>query len=73
MEIIDERDKGEHTFFNNLCIGDCFMDKDGDLCIKTGEDCSIYTATGKEWHSVMCDADDKVIPLEATLTIKKKK
>ena len=73
MEIIDERDKGEHTTFNELCIGDCFMDKDGDLCIKTEVDSGIYTTNHRNWYSVRCDADDKVIPLEATLTIKKKK
>lgn len=73
MEVVDERDSGEHTFFSDLCIGDCFIDKDGDLCIKTGEDCGIYTPNCKQWHGVRFDADDKVTPLEATLTIKKRK
>lgn len=73
MEIIDERDKGEHAFFSELCIGDCFIDKDGDLCIKTEEENAIYTNNNRSWYSVRMDADDKVIPLEATLTIRKQK
>ena len=72
MEVIDERDSGEHITFCDLCIGDCFIDKDGDICIKTEVDSGIYTTDNRHWYRVRLDADEKVIPLEATLTIRKK-
>ena len=72
MEIIDERENGKDITFDGLCIGDCFVDKEGDICIKTGEDSGIYTTNNRNWHSIRFDADDKVVPLDATLTIKKK-
>lgn len=73
MNVVDERDNGEQITFDELCIGDCYIDKDGDLCIKTDEDTSIYTTDNRNWFNVRRDADEIVVPLEATLTIKKKK
>lgn len=73
MNVVDERDSGEHITFCELCIGDCYMDKDGDLCIKTDEDSSIYTTNNRNWYSVGRDADEIVVPIEATLVLKKEK
>lgn len=73
MNIVDERDTAKQTVFDDLRVGDCFMDKDGDICIKTEQDSGIYTTDYRNWYPVRMDADEKVVPLEATLTIKEEK
>ena len=73
MNVVDERGNVKQTTFVDLCIGDCFMDKDGDICIKTDQDSGIYTTDNRNWYSVRMDADEKVVPLEATLIIKEEK
>ena len=73
MNIIDERHIVQDTIFDELFVGDCFMDKEGDICIKTGEESCIYTPDGNNWDSYIMTGKEKVVPLDATLTIKKKK
>lgn len=72
MNIIDERSLPQITIFDELFIGDCFMDKDGDICIKTGEESCIYTTDNNNWDSYIMTGKEKVTPLDATLTVKKK-
>lgn len=73
MKIIDERGIVQDTIFDELFVGDCFVDEVGDICIKTGEETCIYTTDDKSWDSCIMTGKEKVIPLEATLTLRKKK
>lgn len=73
MNVVEERDNVKQITFDELCIGDCFRDKDGDICIKTEQDSGIYTVDNRTWYSVRMDADEKVVPLEASLIIKEEK
>lgn len=73
MKIIDERQEAKNTTFEDLCIGDCFMDEEGDICIKTGGKSCIYTVDSTGWNSAIMTGKEKVSLLEATLTIVDKK
>lgn len=72
MNIIDERSIQQNAIFGELFVGDCFMDEDGDIYIKTGEESCIYTTDHKSWDTLEMTGKEIVIPLNATLTIKKK-
>ena len=72
MNIVDERDKIKQTIFDDLRVGDCFVDEIGDICIKTGEESCIYSTDDESWDSCIMTGKEKVFRLEATLTIRKK-
>ena len=69
MKIIDKRQKATNTTFDDLCVGDCFIDEEGDICIKTGKESCIYTIDHKSWNTLEMQGKEKVILLEATLTV----
>lgn len=74
MKIIDKRQEPKNTTFADLCLGDCFLDSEGDLGIKISDERYLYTVDNGEswdWNSIECTTI--VIPLEATLTIISKK
>ena len=71
MKIVDNREqvKKEYTF-NDLYLGDCFLDQDGDVGIKFSDEEYLTTIDGgKSWDTCIANADEKVIPLDVTLTI----
>lgn len=71
MVIIDNREqvKREYTF-KDLRLGDCFLDQDGDVCIKFADDEYLVTVDGGRcWDTCIAEDNEKVIPLDATLTI----
>lgn len=72
MNIIDERNSVKQTVFDDLCIGDCFVDEIGDICIKTGVETCIYSTDDEGWDSCIMTGKEKVFLLDATLTIRKK-
>lgn len=75
MKIIDNRGqvKKEYTF-EDLCVGDYFLDQDGDVSIKFSNDEYLSTMDeGKSWDTCIADGNDKVTPLDVTLTINKEK
>lgn len=71
MIIIDKREKVKKEYtFNDLCLGDCFLDQDGDVSIKFSDEEYLTTInSGKSWDTCTANADEKVIPLDVTLTI----
>ena len=73
MNIVDERDKIRQTIFDDLRVGDCFVDEVGDICIKTGEESCIYSTDDESWDSCIMTGREKVTPLEVSLVIKRNK
>lgn len=74
MKIVDKRveNKKGHTFAD-LYIGQHFLDRDGDLGIKTCDDeYLLVEADGKgDWDTACANPDDEVKPLEVTLIIER--
>ena len=72
MKIINKKTESQNQFtFKDLCIGECFLDQDGDLCIKTSETGCIVTVLDGEtcWIENAADLEDPVELLKATLLI----
>ena len=71
MTIVDKREKSKKEYtFEDLYIGQYFLDQDGDVGIKFSNE--EYLATmdaGKSWDTCIADEMDKVTPLDVTLTI----
>lgn len=55
--------------FADLSIGEVFADRDYFLCIKIDDIHCLYTSGDNVWDTAICDADEAVFPLRATLTI----
>ena len=73
MDVKDKRvAREEGVPFGDLSIGQVYEDRDGVLCIKTGngdfED-NCIALSGKEWESFRENPTQRVIPLTATLEI----
>lgn len=74
MKIIDKRQEPKNITFEDLCLGDCFLDSEGDLGIKISDERYLYTVdNGESWDWNSTERTTIVIPLEATLTIIGKK
>ena len=73
MDVKDKRvAREEGVPFGDLSIGQVYEDRDGVLCIKSGngdfED-NCIALSGKEWESFRENPTHKVTPLVATLEI----
>jgi hypothetical protein len=55
--------------FGDLSIGEVYEDGGNFLCIKTDSIHCIYMNDEKVWDTILCDVDEVVFPLRATLTI----
>lgn len=55
--------------FADLSIGEVFEDEENFLCIKTDGIHCLYMRDDDTWDTAVCDVDDAVFPLRATLTI----
>lgn len=74
MKIVDKRQEAKDITFVDLRLGDCFLDNEGDLGIKIDEERYLYTTdNGESWNKGVMNHTDRVIPLEAILTIIGKK
>lgn len=70
MKIIDKRAEKKKPTFEDLCVGDCFLDQDGDVSIKISEDEYLATADeGKSWDQCIIGDSEKIVPLDVTLII----
>lgn len=71
MKIVDKRKLSQRPLqFKDLCVGDCFLDQDGDVSIKTYVNKYIVAMDGgKYWGICEAEETEKVIPLDVTLTI----
>lgn len=74
MKIVDKRVEKKPLKFKDLCVGDCFLDQDGDVSIKTYVNKYIVAMEGGKYWGI-CEAaeTEKVIPLNVTLVINKEK
>jgi hypothetical protein len=73
MKVVDNRKNKEMKTVGELPLGMAYLDKDGILCVKTGDDgegyCCCLAYVNDEWQ---CDEeyfDVKVTPITTTLTI----
>lgn len=76
MITIKRKEKIEKEYaFKDLCLGDCFLDEDGDVSIKISDDAYLVAlSTGAMGWDVACaEPDEKVILVEATLIINSEK
>lgn len=72
MKLVDRRGIPLSTTFNDLLIGDCYQDDEGNICIKTSRDrCMYYDADECEWRTVGEDLDTPIIPLQATIIVER--
>ena len=69
MKVVDNREEFKQYFFEDLNIGDCFIDGQGDLCIKTDYDSCIYTTDRENWDKCTMSPSDEIVPLETVLSI----
>lgn len=70
MKIVDSRKSVESEFFNQLQVGDVFIDEDGDINIKVYDDNKDYYAVVLKTGLVWFPADTHcVIKLNAHLVI----
>lgn len=74
MKIVDNRaeNKKEYTF-EDLYIGQYFLDQDGDVSIKTCDTEYLVTVGGEnpDWDVAIAKPTDKVRPIEVTLVIER--
>ena len=52
MKVIDNRKVGKKVRFENLAVGDAYLDEDDNICIKTSED---YENTNCMYHRTCSD------------------
>ena len=71
MQVIDRRGTLLTTTFGDLNIGEAFQDNDGDICIKTDINAYMYYDHCEWIPKYDLDADELIIPLEATYTIER--
>lgn len=56
MKLIDNRKTGKKVRFEELAIGDAYLDPDENICIKTsdtyeGDNCMFYVACNNTWEA----------------------
>ena len=72
MKVIDNRATLLTVTFDDLLIGDCYQDDEGNICIKTSRDrCMYFDADEGEWRTVGEDLDALIIPLQATIIVER--
>lgn len=73
MAVLNVNDKRtaskKRITFADLSVGEVFEDEDNFLCIKIDGSHCIYLNDMDLWDAVLCDTDEAVFPLRATLTI----
>lgn len=74
MKVVDKRNIGKKTRFEDLDIGDTYLDHEGCLCIKTADEyeshnCIYYRETVDEWIAECEYNYTEVMPIKVTLTI----
>ena len=69
MRINDMRKKVNEVTFDSVEAGECFIDWDGDLCLKMADNAhhnAITLETGCPW---VCDLDAPVTPVKTYIVI----
>lgn len=70
LNVVDKRDHNKKTHrFCELDIGDCYLDDNGNVCIKTSNSTCIYFDENGGWDKCSENTDEPIVLLSATLTI----
>ena len=74
MKVIDNRKVGKKVRFEDLPIGDAYLDEDDNICIKTSDDyegnnCMYYKPCGEMWIPECEYNYTEVQPIKITYTI----
>ena len=74
MKVIDNRTTGTKVRFDDLPIGDAYIDHNDTICIKTSDEydsnnCIYYTADSDEWEAECECRNTEVRPIKITYTI----
>ena len=74
MKVIDNRKIGKKVRFEDLDVGDAYLDENDDICIKTADEyenhnCMYYRDISGEWIPECEYNYTEVIPIKVTLTI----
>lgn len=74
MKVIDNRKVGKKVRFEDLKIGEGYLDEDDNICIKTSDDresdnCMYYRNLSSEWIPECEYNYTEVTPIKITYTI----
>ena len=74
MKVIDNRKVGKKVVFEDLPVGDAYLDEDDNICIKTSDDyesnnCMYYRTVSNEWIPECEYNYTEVQPIKITYTI----
>ena len=74
MKLIDNRKTGIKVRFEDLPVGDAYLDEDDNICIKTsenyeGNNCMYYKANYGAWEAECESRNTEVRPIKITYTI----
>ena len=74
MKVIDKRKTGIRVRFEDLAVGDGYLDEDDNICIKTSEDyesnnCMYYSGGRGVWEAECEYNYTEVTPIQITYTI----
>lgn len=74
MKVIDNRRIGKKIRFEDLEIGEGYLDEDGNICIKTSDDyestnCMYYREGKGEWIAECEYNYTEVMPIQLTYTV----
>jgi aspartate carbamoyltransferase regulatory subunit len=74
VKVIDNRKARKKVRFEDLKVGEGYLDADGNICIKTSYDfeyvnCMFYREVGGEWEAECEYNYTEVTPIQLTYTI----
>ena len=70
MTVIDKRTQRTNANFDEINLGETFIDEDGDICIKIDDSHALYyDFAGNIWDVITMYDSDKILLVQATLTI----
>ena len=74
MKLIDKRTSGKKVRFEDLPIGDAYLDPDENICIKTSDtyesdNCMFYVTCNDTWEAETENSYTEVQPIKITYTV----
>lgn len=74
MKVVDNRKIGKKVRFEDLDVGDAYLDEDNNICIKTADDyentnCMYYREVCGDWIPECEYNYTEVMPIKVTLTV----
>ena len=70
MTVIDKRIQRTNAEFDEINVGETFIDEDEDICIKIDNSRALYYEFERDtWKTITMHDSDKILLVQATLTI----